>query len=519
MNQFRLTETEKRILTPEAVAFLTDMEREFEWRRGQLLAARAHRYEARRAGELPHFRLETRGTREADWQVGPIPGDLRDRRVEITGPVDRKMTINAMNSGARVFLADFEDATTPTWGNLIHGQANIVDAYSREITLTTIDKTYRLAEEVATLMIRPRGWHLVEKHFLVDGQPMSASLFDFGLYMFHGGRAAIEAGSGPYLYLPKLESYLEARLWNDIFVWAQTRLGVPLGTIKATVLIETLPAAFEMDEILYELKDHSAGLNAGRWDYIFSMIKELGHDPRYLLPDRSQVTMTVPFMNAYTDLLIATCHRRGAHAIGGMAAFVPNRHDRAVTESAIAAVRADKAREANAGCDGTWVAHPDLVAVAMTEFDRVLGDNPNQIDRRRDETLVTASDLLDMSLDGSVSLDGVYSNVEVGILYLASWLSGTGAVAIHNLMEDVATAEISRSQVWQWVRHNVVTADGPKVTEEMVRSMAGQVVDAAERDGHPNATRIHDARKIFEEVALSDELVEFLTIPAYELIN
>ncbi|HEU5112083.1 MAG TPA: malate synthase A [Acidimicrobiia bacterium] len=519
MNQFRDTEIERRVLTPEAVAFLTDLEQEFGWQRGQLLADRHTRQRRLDDGEKPDFLPETREIRESDWGIDVVPADLSDRRVEITGPVDAKMMINALNSGARVFMADFEDATSPTWANLLEGQANLVDAYRRELRLDTGEKTYELADETATLLVRPRGWHLGEKHFLVDGRPMSGSLFDFGLYLFHGGRAAIEAGTGPYLYLPKLESHREARLWNDVFVWTQDRLGIPRGTIKATVLIETILAAFEMDEILYELREHAAGLNAGRWDYIFSVIKKFRNDPSFVLPDRSSVTMTVPFMRAYTELMVKTCHERGAHAIGGMAAFIPNRRDASVTEKAIAAVTADKAREAGSGCDGTWVAHPDLVPVAMKEFDAVLGDRPNQLDRRRDDVDVDAGDLLDFDFPGSVTNAGLETNVSVGIRYLSSWLSGTGAAAIDNLMEDVATAEISRSQVWQWVRHGVATEEGAPVTESRIRSMAGALVDRLEGDGNPYGDRLPVARKVFEDVALGEGFVEFLTLPAYELIN
>ena len=519
MNQFRATEVERRVLTPNAVAFLNDLEREFGWKRGQLLARRQARRFGMIAGDRPDFPSDTAGVREGEWRIAPVPADLEDRRVEITGPVDRKMMINALNSGASVFMADFEDATSPTWANLLEGQANLVDAYRRDLRLETEQKTYELADDVATLVVRPRGWHLEEKHFLVDGQPMSASLFDFGLYLFHGGRAAMEAGTGPYVYLPKLESHLEARLWNDVFVWAQRQLDIPVGTIKATVLIEHIRAAFEMDEILYELRDHAAGLNAGRWDYIFSVIKEFRDDPDFVLPDRSQVKMTVPFMKAYTELMVKTCHRRGAHAIGGMAAFIPDRRDPEVTEAAIAAVKADKAREAGAGCDGTWVAHPDLVAVARGEFDRVLGDRPNQLDRQRDDVSVGPDDLLDLGFPGTITLDGIRANVEVGILYITSWLSGTGAAAIHNLMEDVATAEISRSQIWQWVRHGVSTDDGTELTETLVRSLVKDVVDSLEAEGHPNIDQVHAARQVFEDVALSSEFVEFLTLPAYQLIN
>jgi malate synthase len=519
MNQFRATEMERRILTPDAVAFLNDLEQEFGWRRGQMLADRQARQTRIDAGERPDFLPETRHVRESDWAIDPVPSDLADRRVEITGPVDAKMMINALNSGARVFMADFEDATSPTWHNLLEGQANLVDAYRRELSFETEDKTYRLGDDPATLVVRPRGWHLDEKHFLVDGRPMSGSLFDFGLYLFHGGRAALEAGTGPYLYLPKLESQLEARLWNDVFVWAQDRLDIPRGTIKATVLIETILAAFEMDEILYELREHAAGLNAGRWDYIFSVIKKFRNDPSFVLPDRSSVTMTVPFMHAYTELLVKTCHRRGAHAMGGMAAFIPNRRDPEVTERAIGKVKEDKAREAGAGCDGTWVAHPDLVPVAMAEFDSVLRDRPNQLDRRREDVGVRADDLLDLDFPGAITAAGLETNVSVGIRYIASWLSGTGAAAIDNLMEDVATAEISRSQIWQWLRHGLSTDDGDPITEDRVRALAGGVVDSLEEGEHPHRDRLGAARKVFEDVALGDRFVEFLTLSAYELIN
>ena len=378
----------ERLLTPEAVQFLVDLEREFRSGRMAILEARRRTQQDLDQGLRPGFLESTASIRSSDWTVAPAPPDLEDRRVEITGPVDAKMMINALNSGARVFMADFEDATTPTWVNLLQGQANLVDAYQGLLRFETEEKNYELADRVATLVVRPRGWHLDEKHFPVDDRPMSGSLFDFGLYLFHGGRAALDSGTGPYLYLPKLESHHEARLWNEVFVWAQDRLGIPQGTIRATVLIETILAAFEMDEILYELREHVTGLNAGRWDYIFSMIKKFRNDPGFVLPDRSQVTMTVPFMRAYTELLVKTCHRRGAHAIGGMAAFIPNRRDPGVTEAAIAKVRADKAREAGAGCDGTWVAHPDLVPVAMEEFDSVLGESPNQLDRYRDDVEV-----------------------------------------------------------------------------------------------------------------------------------
>jgi malate synthase len=519
MNQFRATEIERRVLSPDAVVFLNDLEQEFGWRRGHLLAERQARQTRLDAGERPDFLAATRELRESDWVIDPVPPDLADRRVEITGPVDAKMMINALNSGAKVFMADFEDATSPTWQNLLEGQANLVDAYRGELSFETEEKTYQVGENPATLLVRPRGWHLDEKHFLVDGRPMSGSLFDFGLYLFHGGRAAIEAGTGPYFYLPKLESHLEARLWSDVFVWAQDRLAIPRGTIKATVLIETILAAFEMDEILFELREHAAGLNAGRWDYIFSVIKKFRNDPSFVLPDRSSVTMTVPFMRAYTELMVKTCHRRGAHAIGGMAAFIPNRRDAEVTETAIARVKEDKAREAGAGCDGTWVAHPDLVPVAMAEFDSVLGDRPNQVDRQRPDVGVGAGDLLDLDFPGEVTTAGLETNVSVGIRYLAAWLSGTGAAAIDNLMEDVATAEISRSQIWQWLRHDVSTDDGEPITEDRVRAMAVSLVDSLEGAEHPHRERLDAARKVFEDVALGDDFVEFLTLSAYELIN
>ena len=519
MNQFRQNETELKVLTEEAVAFLIDLENEFGWRRGQLLEARQERQRRIDSGERPDFLEDTKYVRDGDWTVPEVHPDLADRRVEITGPVDRKMMINALNSGAKVFMADFEDATSPTWENLLEGHLNLVEAHEGTLRLETPEKTYALDEDTATLVVRPRGWHLDEKHFLVDGRPMSASLFDFGLYVFHGGRAALAHGTAPFLYLPKLESHLEARLWNDVLVWAQDRLGIERGTIKVTVLIENILAAFEMDEILYELREHAAGLNAGRWDYIFSVIKKFRNDPRFVMPDRAQVTMTVPFMHAYTELMVKTCHRRGAHAIGGMAAFIPNRRDPDVTERAVAAVAADKKREAEAGCDGTWVAHPDLVGVAGEQFDLVLGDRANQLDRQRDDVAVTAGDLLDLDFPGEVTRGGVETNVSVGIRYLAAWLSGVGAAAIDNLMEDVATAEISRSQIWQWVHHGVETSDGETVTEAMVRSIAGSVVADLEAGDTGVGDRLHEARKVFEEVALSDDFVDFLTLPAYDHLN
>jgi malate synthase len=489
------------ILTPEALAFVELLHRELGPRRRELLARRAERQRELDSGVRPDFLAETSGVREGDWQVDPPPTDLQDRRVEITGPVDRKMVINALNSGASVFMADFEDATSPTWANVVDGQRNLRDAVRRTIELDQGEKSYRLKEEIATLVVRPRGWHLPERHVLVDGEPVSASLFDFGLAFFHNAREQLDRGTGPYFYLPKLESHVEARLWNDAFLLAQDELGVPRGSIKATVLIETILAAFEMDEILYELREHSAGLNAGRWDYIFSVIKKF-RESDFVLPDRAQVTMAVPFMRAYTDLLVRTTHRRGAHAIGGMAAFIPSRRDPEVNETALAKVREDKERESGNGFDGTWVAHPDLVPVAREVFDGVLGERPNQVDRRRDDVSVSPDDLLDFEIPGGeVTDEGLRANVSVGVRYLHSWLNGVGAAAIDNLMEDAATAEISRSQVWQWVRRG-------RFTRERVR----EEIDAV-RDG------MDVAAELFDRVALEDELVEFLTLPAYDLLD
>jgi malate synthase len=493
-----------RVLTPEALAFVADLQREFGPRRLDLLAARAERQQRIAAGELPDFLAETSDVRDdPDWRVAPAPHDLLDRRVEITGPVDRKMVINALNSGARMFMADFEDSNSPTWRNCVEGQTNLIDAVDRAISLDTGAKQYSLEDEIATLLVRPRGWHLEERHMLVDGDPVSASLFDFGLYFFHCGQRQLDAGSGPYFYLPKLESHLEARLWNDVFVFAQEQLGIPRGTIRATVLIETILAAFEMDEILYELREHSAGLNAGRWDYMFSIIKKFSDRPEFVLPDRPLVTMSVPFMRAYTELLVKTCHRRGAHAIGGMAAFIPSRRDPEVNEIALTKVREDKLREAGDGFDGTWVAHPDLVPVAMGVFDDVLGERPNQIDRQREDVSVGAADLLDVAATpGEVTEEGVRLNVSVGIQYIASWLNGVGAAAINNLMEDAATAEISRSQIWQWVHHG-------RVSRERVLELVGEEL-AKLGPGYEAAAAL------FAEVALTDEFAEFLTLPAYE---
>ena len=514
----------EELLTPAAQDFLTRLHRHVEPTRRALLETRRKRWQALRSGAKPQFPTETAAQRAAEWRVADVPSDLQTRKVEITGPTDRKMVVNALNSGASVYMADFEDANTPTWRNLIEGQRNLIDAIERRIDFASPEgKAYKLSDRTATLVVRPRGWHLEEKHFLVDGTPIAGALFDFGLYFFHNARRLLDKGTGPYFYLPKLESYREARLWNDVFTWAQDELGVPHGTIKATVLIEVITAAFEMDEILYELRDHSSGLNAGRWDYMFSAIKKFAGRPEFILPDRAQVTMTVPFMRAYTELLVQVCHRRGAFALGGMAAFIPNRRDPKITETALAKVREDKQREATDGFDGTWVAHPDLVDTAMVEFDRVLGQKRNQLDRVRPEVKTTADQLLDLRIRGATITEaGLRTNVSVGIQYIASWLRGTGAAAINNLMEDAATAEISRSQVWQWVHHGTKLAEGPTVTGELVRKVRdeelvkirGIVGDASYAQG-----RYEDASSLFDEVALSRDFVEFLTLPGYARLD
>jgi malate synthase len=514
-NEGRSTE----VLTPDALAFIARLEREFGDRRQELLRKRDERQARLDAGEVPQFLAETRSVRESEWKVAKAPKDLQDRRVEITGPTDRKMLINALNSGARVFMADFEDSNSPTWANLVGGQVNLIDAIERRIDFTSPEgKQYQLNDKIATLLVRPRGWHLDEKHVELDGKAISGSLFDFGLYFFHNAKRLLSKGTGPYFYLPKLESHLEARLWNDVFNFAQDDLGVPRGTIRATVLIETILAAFEMEEILYELRDHSGGLNAGRWDYIFSIIKKFRTRPDFVLPDRVQVSMTVPFMRAYTELLVKTCHRRGAHAMGGMAAFIPSRKDPEVNRVALAKVKDDKDREAGDGFDGTWVAHPDLVETATEAFDRVLGDKPNQLDRQRPEVSVTAAQLIDVRVPGgTVTENGLRMNVSVGIQYIESWLRGVGAAAINNLMEDVATAEISRSQVWQWIRHSSHLAEGPSVSEDLVREIAdGEMSEIRQRLGEDGwkKSRFSDARAVFEEVALAKGFPEFLTLSA-----
>jgi malate synthase len=513
------------ILTPDALEFVGELQHRFGPRRQELLEARARRRERLRAGELLDFLPDTQEIREADWTVEPVPPDMEQRWVEITGPTDRKMVINALNSGADGFMADFEDANAPTWRNMVEGQRNLRDAIEGTITYRDADgRRYELAQDTATLLVRPRGWHLPERHLLVDGEPVAGAFFDFGLYMFHSARLLLRAGSGPYFYLPKMESHLEARLWNDAFGFAQESLGIPRGTIKATVLIETLPAAFEMNEILYELREHSAGLNAGRWDYIFSSIKCFPDRREMVLPDRSAVTMTVPFMRAYTELLAATCHRRGAHAMGGMAALIPSRKgDQDANQKALDGVRADKEREVSQGYDGTWVAHPDLVPVAREVFEKGLGDKPNQLDRQRDDVHVTAEELLDLSsTPGAITEQGLRTDVNVGFQYISFWLTGTGAAAINSLMEDAATAEISRSQIWQWVHHAVELDTGQTVTRELVRQVIDeetakireQVGDEVWKAGRPE-----DTREIFEGVALSSELLEFLTIPAYRYLK
>jgi malate synthase len=513
------------ILSPDALAFLGELHERFGARRRELLAARQVRQAELRAGGTLDFLPETREVREAGWEVAPPRADYADRRVEITGPTDRKLVINALNSGARGFMADFEDANSPTWANQVTGHANLIDAIDGTITYESSDgRRYELRDDdVATLLVRPRGWHLDEKHLRFGEEPPAGAFLDFGLFAFHCAARLLERGSGPYLYLPKLEHHLEARLWNDVFVWAQDALGLPLGTFRATVLIETLPAAFQMEEILYELRDHSYGLNAGRWDYIFSMIKSFRDRPEFVLPDRNDVKMTVPFMAAYAELLVKTCHARGAFAMGGMAALIPSRTDMEANQRAIDAVRADKEREAGLGFDGTWVAHPDVVGVAMEAFDAVLGDRPNQIDRRRDDVAVTAADLLDArSTPGAITEAGLRGDISVGFQYISFWLGGRGAAGINNLMEDAATAEISRSQIWQWIHHGATLEDGRVVTRELVRAMLDEEMERIHADvgdevwekGRPAETR-----QVFELVALSDEFPEFLTLPAYELLG
>ena len=506
------------VLTPEALQFLVKLHRAFEPRRRQLMALRAERAAQIDRGQRPDFPVETRSVRDGAWRVAALPKALERRRVEITGPVERKMIINALNSGADAYMADFEDSNTPNWDNQIQGQVNLMDAIRRRISFSSADgRVYRLNENTATLLVRPRGWHLDEKHVLVDGERISGGLFDFALFMVHNGRELASSGQGPFFYLPKLESYLEARLWNDVFLFAQDELGIARGTIKATVLIETILAAFEMDEILYELREHSAGLNAGRWDYIFSCIKKFRSDSRFCLADRALVTMTAPFMRAYALLLLKICHRRGAPAIGGMSALIPIKNDAAANEQALAGVRADKAREAGDGYDGSWVAHPGLVQIAMQEFTRVLGDRPNQIDRQRDDVQASAADLMRFEPEKPITEAGLRMNINVGIHYLGSWLGGNGCVPIHNLMEDAATAEISRSQVWQWIRSpKGRLQDGRKVTVELVRALIPEELAKVGKQIDGPLDDYERAARIFEDMSTSEQFVEFLTLALYE---
>jgi malate synthase len=512
---------EAEILTPDAIAFLSQLAERFEPTRRQLLERRAERLKALRGGKLFDFLPETAGVRSGDWRVGPIPRDLEDRRVEITGPVDRKMIINALNSGANVFMADFEDSNSPTWRNNIDGQVNLRDAVRGTISYTSQEgKQYNPAEKTAVLLVRPRGWHLVEKHAMAGGEPMSASLFDFGLYFFHNAAALIKKGSGPYFYLPKMESHLEARLWNDVFNFAQDYIGIPRGTIRATVLIETIPAAFEMDEILYELRDHSAGLNCGRWDYIFSFIKKFSHRPDWVLPDRAQVTMDRHFLKSYVDLLIETCHRRGIHAMGGMAAQIPIKNDEEANNRAIEKVRQDKLREVKAGHDGTWVAHPGLVGVAKAVFDEYM-PQPNQISRRRPDVSVKASDLLAIP-EGEITEQGLEMNIDIGVQYLESWLRGNGCVPIYNLMEDAATAEISRTQLWQWAHHGARMKNGEVLTVDAVVKAIPRVLEKTrQRVGAArfDSGKFKEAAKLFQQMTEASDFPEFLTPAAYERID
>jgi malate synthase len=510
---------QERVLIPAALEFIVELQRRFNPRRMELLAARAERQKRLDAGEKPDFLPETRAIRESEWTVAPIPTDLQDRRVEITGPVDRKMIINALNSGAKVFMADFEDSNTPTWSNQIEGQANLMDAVRRNITYSdpTSGKDYKLNERTAVLLVRPRGWHLEERHILVDGTPMSGSLFDFGLYFFHNAKELLASGSGPYLYLPKIESHLEARLWNDIFLHSQDALGIPPGSIRATVLIETILAAFEMDEILYELREHSAGLNCGRWDYIFSFIKKFSNDPKNVLPDRGQVTMTTHFLRSYSKLLIRICHRRNIHAMGGMAAFIPIKNDPVANEKAIAQVRADKEREAGDGNDGTWVAHPGLVGVATEIFDRLM-PGPNQIDKKLSDFTATAADLLEVP-KGQITEAGLRQNIAVGLGYLEAWLRGTGCVPLFNLMEDAATAEISRAQIWQWIHQNEHLQDGRKIDVALCDRIIDEELAKAKQAGDAARYAAYEkSAQLMRDLIRSPQFVEFLTVPAYQKI-
>ena len=514
-----VSETHARILTPEAIDFIVDLQRTFNTRRKELLDARQERQKRLDAGEKPDFLEDTRAIRESEWTVAPVPADILDRRVEITGPVERKMIINALNSGAKVFMADFEDSSTPTWNNLLDGHINLRDAIRRTITYAdpATGKQYKLNDKVAVLFVRPRGWHLDERHITVDGEPMSGSIFDFGLYFYHNAKELLARGSGPYFYLPKMESHLEARLWNDIFIRAQKEIGLPQGTIRATVLIETILASFEMDEILYELRDHSAGLNCGRWDYIFSFIKKFSGDAHAMLPDRAQVTMATHFMRSYSKLAIKTCHRRNVHAMGGMSAYIPVKTDPVANEKAIAQVRADKEREAGDGHDGTWVAHPGLVPVALEIFDRLM-PQPNQISKQLPDFNPTADDLLRVP-EGQITEAGLKQNVAVGLGYVEAWLRGIGCVPLFNLMEDAATAEISRAQLWQWVHHNAKLTDGRTVDGALVESMIDDELkrqkNAVDQERYAAYEKAAD---LMRELVRAPRFVEFLTVPAYQRI-
>ncbi|NPC68154.1 malate synthase A [Corallococcus exiguus] len=509
------------VLTQEAMAFVAKLVRTFGERREALLERRKKVAQDWRKGERPHFLPETADIRKGDWTVSPVPADLQDRRVEITGPVDRKMIINALNSGASVFMADFEDANSPTWDNVVRGQLNLRDAVRKSISFSAENgKHYALNEKHAVLFVRPRGWHLPERHVRIDGKPISGSLFDFGLFFFHNAREQLKRGTGPYFYLPKMQSHLEARLWNDVFHLAQSELDIPRGTIKATVLIETLPAAFEMDEILYELREHSAGLNCGRWDYIFSFIKTLQSDASVVLPDRGQVTMDKGFLNAYSQLLIQTCHRRGAHAMGGMAAFIPIKGDAAANDAVMAKVRADKLREAKNGHDGTWVAHPGLVPLAKEIFDAQM-QGPNQVANKREDVRITEADLLKLP-SGTRTEEGLRHNIRVGIQYTAAWLGGLGCVPLYNLMEDAATAEISRAQVWQWIHHEATLEDGRQVTPELFRTLLAEEMARMDREGATERygqAHMEKSRALFEQLSTAPAFEDFLTLPAYEALD
>jgi malate synthase len=515
-------ERSAEVLTPLALQLLASLHRRFDARRLELLAARARRQRELDAGALPDFLPETAEVRAGDWRVAPVPADLQDRRVEITGPVDRKMIINALNAPVRCFMADFEDSCSPTWENIVRGQVNLADAIRRTISYAdpATGKIYRLADRTATLIVRPRGWHLTEKHVLINGEPVSGALFDFAVYLANNHEALARAGTGPYFYLPKMESHLEARLWNDVFLAAQDALGIPRGTIKATVLIETILAAFEMDEILYELREHSAGLNCGRWDYIFSFIKKFRNRPDFLLPDRGSVTMDRHFLKSYVDLLIKTCHRRGAHAMGGMAAQIPIRDDPTANDAAMARVRADKVREANAGHDGTWIAHPGLAAIARDAFDSVM-KGPNQLGVLRSEVDVTAQDLLRVP-EGEITEGGLRNCIRVGVQYIEAWLRGSGCVPLYNLMEDAATAEICRAQLWQWLHHGARTSDGAPVTPERFDRLLTEEIDRIHDEVGPGRLLngvFPTAVRLFEQMTKQDEFDEFLTLPAYDLLD